>query len=121
MLLPGTDDNYCKIEIYFLLIKVKVERLPVFNYLKNRQTSHGSSSLFEIFCSEHYAGRCIYSALALTLGLRVFSWTGAITTGRLLGPTTCLPHKDGGIPLSASPKDTTSKLAGLFSTLSLFC
>ena len=33
---------------------------------------------------------------------------------------TCLPHKGGGIPLSALPKDTTSKLAGLFSTLSLF-
>ena len=39
----------------------------------------------------------------------------AITMGRLLGPTTCLPHKDGGIPLSVLPKDTTSKLAGLFS------
>ena len=24
-------------------------------------------------CSEHYAGRCIYTALALTLGLQVFS------------------------------------------------
>ena len=44
----------------------------------------------------------------------------AITTGRLLGPATCLPYEDGGIPLSALPKDTTSKLAGLFSTL-LFC
>ena len=31
----------------------------------------------------------------------------------------CLPHQDGGIPLSTSPNDTTSKLAGLFSTLSL--
>ena len=41
-------------------------------------------------------------------------------TGRLLGPTTCLPHKDEGIPLSDMPKDTTSKLAGLFSTLN-FC
>ena len=36
------------------------------------------------------------------------------------GYATCLPHKDGGIPLSALPKDTTSKLAGLFYTLSLF-
>ena len=25
-------------------------------------------------------------------------------TGRLLGPATCLPHKDGGVPLSALPK-----------------
>ena len=34
---------------------------------------------------------------------------------------TCLPHKGGGIPLSALPKDTTSKLAGLFSTTSHKC
>ena len=45
----------------------------------------------------------------------------ATTTGRLLGPTTCLPHENGGISLSALPKDTTNKLAGLFFTLSLFC
>ena len=32
----------------------------------------------------------------------------------------CLPHNDGGIPLSTLPKDTTSKLAGLFFTLLLF-
>ena len=31
-----------------------------------------------------------------------------------------LKHKDGGVPLNVLPKDTTSKLAGLFSTLSLF-
>ena len=42
----------------------------------------------------------------------------AITTGKLLGPTTCLPHENGDMPLSALPKDTTSNLAGLFSTLS---
>ena len=34
---------------------------------------------------------------------------------------TCPPHKGGGIPLSASPKDTTSELAGLFSTTSPKC
>ena len=33
----------------------------------------------------------------------------------------CLPHQDGGIPLSAFPNGTTSKLARLFSTLSLQC
>ena len=60
-----------------------------------------------------------YTASALTLRLRAFSWTGATTTGRLLGPTTCLPHKNGSIPSSVLPKDATSKLAGLFSTLSL--
>ena len=36
------------------------------------------------------------------------------------GCVTCLPRKDGGIPLSALPKDTTRKLTGLFSTLSVF-
>ena len=46
-------------------------------------------------------------------------WT--TTTGRLLGPATCLPYEDGGIPLSALPKDTASKLACLFSTLLLVC
>ena len=39
--------------------------------------------------------------------------------GRFLGSTTGLSHKDGGIPLNALPKDITSKLAGLFSSLSL--
>ena len=32
----------------------------------------------------------------------------------------CLPRKGGGVSLNVLPKDTTSKLAGLFSTLSLF-
>ena len=32
----------------------------------------------------------------------------------------CLPPKDGGVPLSALPKDTTINLAGLLSTLSFF-
>ena len=35
--------------------------------------------------------------------------------------TTCLPHKGGGVPLSALPKDTTSELAGLFFTTSSKC
>ena len=34
-------------------------------------------------------------------------------------PAICLPHQNGGIPLSAFPNGTTSKLAGFFSTLSL--
>ena len=34
---------------------------------------------------------------------------------------TCLPHKGGGVPLSALSKVTTSKLAGLFSTFSPKC
>ena len=36
-------------------------------------------------------------------------------------PAICLPHQDGGIPLSAFPNGTTSKLAGLFFILSLQC
>ena len=42
------------------------------------------------------------------------------TTGRLLGPTTCLRCKDGGIPSSVLPKDATSKRASLFSTTTPF-
>ena len=34
-------------------------------------------------------------------------------------PAICLQHQDGDIPLSAFPNGTTSKLAGLFFTLSL--
>ena len=34
-------------------------------------------------------------------------------TGRLFGPTTCLPHKDGGMPLSA--------LLNPFMPIGLFC
>ena len=43
---------------------------------------------------------------------------------RLVDPVcgvSCLPHNNGDIPLSALPEDTTSKLAGLFSTLYPFC
>ena len=47
------------------------------------------------------------------LCLHIFRQTGPPTTGRLVGPSTCLPHEDGGIPLSALPKYTTSELAGL--------
>ena len=35
MLLPGTDDDYYIVGIYFPLLKVKAERLPVFNYPKD--------------------------------------------------------------------------------------
>ena len=34
---------------------------------------------------------------------------------------TCLAHKGGAVQLSALPKDTTSELAGLFSTTSPKC
>ena len=39
--------------------------------------------------------------------------------GRLLGPTTCLLHKDGGILLSSLPQATTGEIGGFFSTLCL--
>ena len=41
--------------------------------------------------------------------------------GKLIDLSTCLHHKDGGIPLSALPKDTTSKVPGFLFTLSLSC
>ena len=44
------------------------------------------------------------SALAWELPFSRFLWA------------TCFQHKGGGVPLSALPKDTTSELAGLFST-----
>ena len=65
-------------------------------------------------------GYISYTALALTLDLQIFSWTEATTTGRLFGPTTCLPHGDGDIPLSILPKDTTTKFSRLLFTLPLF-
>ena len=34
---------------------------------------------------------------------------------------TCLPHKSGGVPLTALPKVTTSELAAVISTTSLGC
>ena len=82
-----------------------------------------SSLLYELFVVSFMQEDVLigYTALALRLGLQVFSYNGAATTGRLLGPTICLPHKDGGITLRVLPKDTTSKLADLFATLSLFC
>ena len=44
----------------------------------------------------------------------------ALKRARLGVAAICLPHQDGGIPLSAFPNGTTSKLAGLFSTLSFW-
>ena len=40
MLLTGTDDDYYIVEIYFPVIKVKAERSPVFNYLKDTVKHH---------------------------------------------------------------------------------
>ena len=78
------------------------------------------SSSFELFVlSILQEDVCMYahcvSAHALFASLQL-DWGS--TTGRLLGPTTCVPQKDGGIPLSVLPKD--KRQASLFSTLSLF-
>ena len=71
---------------------------------------------------EHCAGRCTYRLHCFSAHARFASlqldW--GHHDRRLLGPTTCLPHKDGGIPFSVLPEDTTRRLAGLFSTLYLF-
>ena len=69
-------------------------------------------------CKQYFWCSFIY-AYDFILCLHIFCQTGATTTGRLLGLTTCLPHKDGGIPLSALLKDTASRFAALFSTLYL--
>ena len=45
MLLPGTDDDYYIVEIYFPSSKFKVEQLPVFNYIKNVDTATGDLQL----------------------------------------------------------------------------
>ena len=64
------------------------------------------------------ASQIINFSLALVASLQL-DW--ATSMGRLLGPFTCLTHKDGDIPFGVLAKDTTSNLAGLFSTLSVLC
>ena len=85
--------------------------------------SNGTKSQLEYnfgkFCQIFFFSSLYVCMNSCSVCMSFVSW--AITAGSLLGPTICLPHKDGGIQLSALPKDTTSKLAGLFSTLSLFC
>ena len=66
------------------------------------------------------AGSLFIHAYELIGWFACLSSDWATTTGRLLGPTTCLPHEDGGISLNALLNDTASKLPGLFSTLCLF-
>ena len=75
------------------------------------------------FClfSYHQANRNT-NLILTTTSLMLFSmffWT--ITTSKLLGPITCLLHKDESIRLSALHEDTTSKIASYYSTLSFRC
>ena len=65
--------------------------------------------IFHFFFGE--ASRIMSFSLALFASLQL-NW--ATTTVRLLWPSTCLPHRDGGIPLNVLPEDTTKKLAGFF-------
>ena len=58
-----------------------------------------------------WGGARSWSATGLAL-FACLSSHWVTTTGRLLGPTPCLLHKDEGIPLKALLIDTTSKLAG---------
>ena len=73
------------------------------------------------YCFHNYPLGFIHSCVWAHPRFACLSSDWATTTGRLLGPTICLPHEDGGILPSALPKDTTNKLAGLFSTLFLLC
>ena len=56
--------------------------------------------------TSHHSRVRAYSLFACLLS----DWAPA--TDRLLCPTTCLPHEDMDVSLSALPKDTTGKLSG---------
>ena len=75
--------------------------LKVFLYCPYLSSIHKKASCTAIFWTErpHSLGSCYFRSV----------WA------------TCLPHKGGGVQLSVLPKDTTSKLAGLFSTTSPKC
>ena len=70
-------------------------------YLPYLSSIYGKANCIAIYCTEspHSLGNCFFRGVLAT----------------------CLPHKGGGVPLSALPKDTTSELAGLFSTTSSKC
>ena len=70
----------------------------LFSYLPYLSSIHEKANCTAIFWkgSPHSLGRCHFRGV----------WA------------TCLPHKGGGVPLSALPKHTTSELAGLFSPTS---
>ena len=75
--------------------------------------------LLQLYCASSSFGQDLslgeasqITSLVLFASLQL-DW--ATTTSRMLGPATCLPHKDGGIRLDVLPNDKTSKLAGLLS------
>ena len=87
------------------VLRVKIKMKAIFSlflfYLPFLSSIHEKANCIAILWtgSPHSLGSCLFRGL----------WA------------TCLPHKGGGIPLSALPKDTTSELAGLFSTTSHKC
>ena len=92
--------------------------LNMLSFFLHSLNSHCASDMIFFYCpclsSIHERANCI-----------AMLWTGhshLLRSCHFRGVwATCLPHKDGDIPLSALAKDTTSELAGLFSTTSPKC
>ena len=83
-----------------------------------KQNQKLGGEYFCFYCS------CLFSIHEKANCIAVF-WTGcphSLVSYHFRGVwTICLLHKDGAVSLSALLKNTTSKLAGLFSTASLTC
>ena len=99
ILLPHTI-AYCMVPGPNPQHRLKIRNFVLF-YLPYLSSIHEKANCIAILWtgSPHSLGSCLFRGL----------WA------------TCLPHKGGAIPLSALPKDTTSELAGLFSTTSPKC
>ena len=92
MLLPSFNSFHCRLLLFFFCFICHF--YPPFTRKRIVSLYFGVWTV-----SPHSLGSCLFQGL----------WA------------TCLPHKGGGVPLSALPKDTTSELAGLFSTTSPKC
>ena len=104
---------------------LRLEKSPlVTKLLRSKRAVDTNRALVSLFCfilfylpflsSIHEKANCIailWTGSPHSLGSCLFRGLWA----------TCLSHKGGGVPLSALPKDTTSELAGLFSTTSHKC
>ena len=91
------------------------------NYIPKKFLHSCSNCFFFIWTRSYHfreSSQIISFSLALFASLQLNWFT---TTSRLLGSATCPSHKDGGIPLSVFPNNTTSKLTSLFSTLYFLC
>ena len=109
---------FCKIDLF-----AKFEEQRQWHQTLEDQTYFGAYKFFKLqfycffFCCPylsyiHKKANCI-----------AVVWTGcphSLGSCHFRGVwATCLPYKSAGVPLSTLPKDTTSELAGLFSTTSL--